>query len=141
MPERRLRHVVPTDADCTDLAELDDRLGQRSTSSTAPTGTPSDGGQSIDLDGATDAGPISQAIPTVAGQDYDVKFRYTANPESADPAPDAWPSWIDGDPVGSTFTTRAPAAPTPISHPIAWKDGSVAFTATGASTDADLRVD
>ena len=49
----------------------------------------SDGNQSIDLDG-DDAGSISQVLPTVVGQKYDVKFRYTANPESSDPAP-TWP--------------------------------------------------
>ena len=28
-----------------------------------------------------------RSIPTIVGQKYDVKFRYTANPESPDPAP------------------------------------------------------
>ena len=47
---------------------------------------PADGDQSLDLDGFA-PGTISQVVPTVVGQTYDVTFRYTANPESPLPDP------------------------------------------------------
>ena len=79
-------------------------------------------------------GRISQVIPTVVGQKYNVKFRYTANPESSDPAPTMVVK-VNGVPGRRRRSaTRRPAACRRLPHVIVWKDGTVAFTATTATT-------
>ena len=82
---RRLRHD-PVDADAPalpdwtidsgdiDLAEQH-LLERRRTATSPSTSTGSDAGRDL------------ADFPTVVGQNYDVTFRYSANPESSDPTP------------------------------------------------------
>ena len=62
-----------------------------------------DGGQSIDLDGATAAGTVSQVFSTIVGQDYNVSFMYSANPEGAQPDPSMVVK-ANGAQLGAAFT-------------------------------------
>jgi choice-of-anchor C domain-containing protein len=95
---------------------------------------PSDGDQSLDLDGI-EPGTITQSIPTVIGQGYVVAFRYTANPESDDPDP-TMHVLVDGVATGPEFTDTRAGVDVEDTFPrvITWKSGSVSFMATGTST-------
>ena len=72
--------------------------------------------------------------PTIVGQKYDVKFRYTANPESSDPAP-TMAVKVDGAPVGPTFSdTRAGGAIPDSPRASSGRTAASSFTATTATT-------
>src|SRR4029450_11358087 len=96
--------------------------------------------QSIDLDGATAAGTVSQTFATIPGQDYDVTFKYSANPEGAQPDPHMVVQ-ANGVQLGAPFThAKGPVGGFP--RVVTWDSGSRTFTAdddvttlTFASTD------
>ncbi len=96
-------------------------------------------GQSLDLGGEFATGAISQTFATVIGQDYDVTFQYSANPESADPDPQV-NVLINGVQVGPTFThARTPRPPTSARAHLGSRH-VVSFTADRRDHDTDLRI-
>ena len=92
-----------------------------------------DGDQSLDLNGETSTGSLSQTIATVPGQAYRIAFQYSANPESSDPTP-GMAVLVDGAQAGPTFSHPRDTPSVEVPHTITWQPGTVAFTASGSST-------
>jgi hypothetical protein len=89
-------------------------------------------GQSLDLGGELATGTIAQTFATVPGQAYEVTYQYSANPESADPAPQmnvAINAVTFGPPI-----SHARAGDGPLPHTITWDPGTLSFIADSSNT-------
>src|SRR3989344_4158619 len=117
--------LVPGDADITDWTVVSGSIDYIGTYWVA-----SDGGRSIDMNG-TDAGSISQDLPTVLGATYDVSFDLSGNPAGG-PALKELAVSANGDLAQNYSYDTAANANTP--GDMKWASSTYSFVATTTST-------
>lgn len=90
------------------------------------------GTQSLDLVGTTPGG-IQLVFATVAGQQYDVSFFYSRNPNGS-PNTSNFAVGVNGD--ATPLVVEVGGAPT--RNAMNWQQGTYSFTATGASSSVNF---
>src|SRR3989344_2121449 len=117
--------LVPGDADITDWTVVSGSIDYIGTYWVA-----SDGGRSIDMNG-TDAGSISQDLPTVLGATYDVSFDLSGNPDGG-PALKELSVSANGD-LAQNYSYDTAANANTLGN-MKWASSTYSFVATTTST-------